>query len=81
MSPELRAALTELSTICEEQERAFRRAQANPQEFYIIGATRRERKKNDPRYNETAGARVAADKDVVIAARKVVALLKEEGDT
>jgi hypothetical protein len=74
MSPDLSKALDELSRLCKAQEAAFRAAQAAPQEFYIIGETRRERKRNDPRYNETAGGRVAADKEVVFAAREVVRL-------
>ena len=66
--------------VCEAQELASRRAQANPQEFYIVGETRKERKRFDPRYNETAGTRAVADKDVVFAARKAVALFQEEKD-
>lgn len=80
MSSKLRAALLALVKAVEDQERAFRSAQQEPQEFFIMGRTRKERKKNDPRYNETAGARVAAEKDVVRAARALVALCKEEGN-
>lgn len=78
MSPELHQALLRLVAVVEDQERAFQAARQAPNEFFLRGKTLAQCKANDPRVNTKAGARVAADKEVVIAARELAAIVKEE---